>query len=87
MSVTSIRLQPEVEEPLEKLSEKFDSSKNYLANQTVKEYIQRQTMEDIRWAETPPALKSVREGKSIPAEKVFAWTESSGTDEELPKPE
>ena len=58
MSVASIRLQPDVEDPL-----------------------------DVRWAETPPALKSVRERKSMPAEKVFAWTESSGTDEELTKPE
>ena len=30
-------------------------------------------MEEIRWAETLPALKSVQEGKTILAEKVFSW--------------
>lgn len=49
-------------------------------------HIEPQPMEDIRWAETLPALQSVQEGKLIPAEKVFAWVESWGTGEELPKP-
>ena len=44
-------------------------------------------MEEIPWAETLPALKSVQEGKIILAEKVFSWTESWKTGEELPKPE
>ena len=51
------------------------------------EYIEPQPIEDVRWMETLPALRSVREGKVIPAENVFAWMESWGTDEELPKPE
>ena len=37
MSVTSIRLQPVIKDPLEKLSKKMDRSKNYLINQAVKE--------------------------------------------------
>lgn len=48
---------------------------------------QLQVMENFRWTEALKALKSVREGKSTPAEKVFAWMESWGTNEELPKPE
>ena len=86
MGVTSIRLQPEIEESLKKLSKKLDRSRNYLINQAVKEYVERQVMEDIRWAETLPALKSVGERKLIPAEKVLSWMESWGTDAELPKP-
>ena len=46
-----------------------------------------QVIENLRRAETLQALESVREGRLIPAEKVFAWMESWGTDEELPKPE
>ena len=34
MTVTSIRLQAELEEPLEVLAKKLDRSKNYLINQT-----------------------------------------------------
>ena len=59
---------------------------NKLRSQVLNEYVERKTMEDARWAETLPALKSVRERKSIPAEKIFAWMESWGTDKELPKP-
>ena len=86
MSVTSIRLQPEIEEPLKKLSEKLDRSRNYLINQAVKEYVERQVMEDLRWADTLSALKSVEAGKTIPGDQVISWLESWGTDKELPKP-
>lgn len=48
---------------------------------------QLQIIENLRWTETLKALESVREGRLIPAEKVFAWMESWGTGEELPKPE
>ena len=86
MSITSIRLQPEIEEPLKKLSEKMDRSRNYLINQAVKEYVERQVMEDLRWADTLSALKSVEAGKTIPGDQVISWLESWGTDKELPKP-
>ena len=86
MSTTSIRLQPEIEEPLRNLSKKLDRSRNYLINQAVKEYIERQVMEDLRWAGTLPALKSVQTGKTIPGDQVISWLESWGTDKELPKP-
>jgi len=33
MGVTSVRLQPEIENPLEELSKKLDRSKSYLINQ------------------------------------------------------
>ena len=87
MNITSIRLRPEIEEPLRNLSKKLDRSKNYLINQAVKEYIERQVMEDLRWAETLPALRSVQVGKTIPGDQVISWLESWGTDKELPKPE
>ncbi len=39
MGVTSVRLQPEIERPLEALSKKLDRSKNYLINQALKEFL------------------------------------------------
>ena len=87
MSVTSIRLQPDVEAPLEKLAKKLDRSKSYLINQAVKEFIARQAMEDVRWAETLPALESVQAGKTVSGHQVLAWLESWGTDKALSKPE
>lgn len=86
MTVTSIRLQPELEEPLEGLCKKLDRSKNYIINQAIKEFVARQELAEQRWQETLPALESVKEGRTIPAEKVFEWMRSWGTDNELPKP-
>jgi len=86
MSVTSIRLQPEIESPLAELAKKLDRSKNYLINQAIKEYISRQTQEEARWEETLEALESVKSGKSVDEKEVNQWLESWGTDNELSPP-
>jgi predicted transcriptional regulator len=83
MGVTSIRLQPEIESPLEELAAKLDRSKNYIINQAIKEYIERQSIEDLRWSETLEALNSIKSGSSLPEEEVNAWLESWGSGEEL----
>ena len=87
MSVASIRPQPNTEYLLKKLSKRLDGSKKYLINQAVKEYVERQSMEDIRWADTLAALKSVQTGKTIPGDQVISWLGSWGTDRQLRKPE
>lgn len=86
MSVTSVRLQADVEKPLEELSKRLDRSKNYLINQAIREYVARQALEDARWEETLQALASIQAGRSIPEEEVNAWLESWGTDGEIPAP-
>lgn len=86
MGVTSIRLQPELEEPLDVLSKKLDRSKNYLINQAVKEFIAQQELAEKRWQETLPALESMKAGRGVPADKVFEWIRSWDTESELPRP-
>jgi predicted transcriptional regulator len=86
MGVTSIRLQPEIESPLEELAAKLDRSKNYIINQAIKEYIERQSVEDQRWSETLDALDSIKSGSSLPEKEVNAWLESWGSGEELNPP-
>ena len=86
MTVTSIRLQPELEEPLEILCKKLDRSKNYLINQAIKEYIVQQALAEQRWQETLPALESATAGRTVAVEKVFEWMRSWGTANELAKP-
>ncbi len=86
MGVTSIRLNPENEAPLEDLAQKLDRSKNYIINQAVKEFIARQAMEDSRWTDTLNALNSVKAGKSINEETVSDWLESWGTSNEKEPP-
>jgi len=87
MSVTSIRLNNEVERPLENLSIKLDRSKNYLINQAVKEFLARQAMEDSRWEDTLQALDSVKSGKSINGAKVEEWLQTWGSKDEKASPQ
>ena len=87
MGVTSVRLQPEIESPLDELAKKLDRSKNYLINQAIKEFIARQSVEDERWRDTLQAIRSVREGKVVPEEEVTRWLKSWGDENELEPPE
>jgi predicted transcriptional regulator len=78
MTVTSIRLSKEIEVPLKQLSQKLDRSKNYLINQAVKEFVHRQSMEELRWLDTTQALESVKAGRLVEASEVSEWLESWG---------
>jgi predicted transcriptional regulator len=86
MGVTSVRLQPDIEKPLEQLAAKLDRSKNYLINQAIKEFVARQLSEEARWEDTLQALNSIKEGSSVPESEVNAWLQSWGTDQELSPP-
>jgi predicted transcriptional regulator len=87
MSVTSIRLQSEIERPLESLAIKLDRSKNYLINLAIKEFIARNEIADQRWVETLEAIDSVKSGKGISEEDVNEWLESWGSNSELKPPQ
>jgi len=82
VGVTSIRLQPEVEKPLELLSKKLDRSRNYLINLAIKEFIESRALEDKRWAETLLALESVKGGEVIEETEVLDWLKNWGTKNE-----
>lgn len=86
MAVTSIRLQAEVEKPLEFLSKKLDRSRNYLINQAIKEFIEKRAVEEERWRETLVALDSVRNGVVIEEAEVVGWLKSWGSENEKAPP-
>jgi len=86
MGVTSIRLQPELETPLDKLATKLDRSKNYLINQAIKEFLERKSVAEKRWSETLEAIDSVKSGNLVNEEEVNIWLDSWGTDDELNPP-
>jgi len=75
MSVTSIRLKPEIENPLEKLATKLDGIKNYLINQSIKEFLARKSLDESRWKEMLEALDSVKSNNLIEEESVNKWLE------------
>ncbi|MDX2506603.1 MAG: transcriptional regulator [Gammaproteobacteria bacterium] len=86
MGVTSVRLQPEIENPLENLSKKLDRSKNYLINQAIKEFLDRKFVDEQRWQETLEAIDSVKSGSSIDENNVSEWLDSWGSENELEPP-
>ncbi len=87
MGVTSVRLQPEIEDPLENLSKKLDRSKNYLINQAIKEFLARESLAEQRWVETLDAIDSVKSGKLVDEKEVNDWLDSWGSENELDPPE
>ena len=87
MAITSIRLQPDLEPTLEKLATKLHRSKNWLINQAIREYIEKNQIEAKRWEETLLALESVKSGKGISEEDVDIWLQSWGSENEGQPPE
>lgn len=86
MSVTTVRLQPEVEESLEAIAGKTQRTKSWHINQALKEYIQRQEQEQARWRETLQAMESVARGKVVSGAAVHTWLRSWGSSDELLPP-
>ncbi len=86
MSVTTVRLQPEVEEGLEAMAGKMHRTKSWLINQALREFIEREAIEQSRWHQTLTAMESVARGQVVPGETVHAWLQSWGTENELPAP-
>ena len=86
MGITSVRLKPEIENPLEDLSKRLDRSKSYLINQAIKEFLARRSLEEKRWVETLEAIDSVKSGESIEETEVNDWLESWGAENELEPP-
>jgi len=86
MSVTTVRLQPDVESGLEAMADKLHRSKSWVINQAVREFLERQEQEQTRWHETLKAMESAAQGRVVSGEAVHAWLRSWGTDSELPPP-
>ncbi len=88
MTVTSIRLQADLEEPLKSAAERHRRSKNWIVNQAVREFLRRDALEQRRWQETQEALESARRGRVVAGEAVHEWLDSWGDEAEKapPKP-
>lgn len=86
MSVTTVRLKPEVEESLNAVAGKLQRSKSWVINQALSEFVERQMLEQSRWQETLKAMESVAQGNVVSGEAVQAWLQSWGNPNELPPP-
>ncbi len=86
MSVTSVRIQPDVEESLEAISGRLGRSKSWLINQALREFIGRAEENSARWQQTLGALDSVAKGRLVEADAVHDWLNSWGGPNELKAP-
>lgn len=86
MSITSVRLLPEIEQELAKMTVSMQRSKSWLINQALKEFIERQELEEERWKQTLQAMDSAAQGYVVEGDSVKQWLKSWGTDSELSPP-
>lgn len=86
MSITTVRLQPEIEEGLQAMAGTLHRSKSWVINQAVKEFIERQELENERWRETVQAMESVAQGRVVSGDAVHDWLRSWGGSNELSVP-
>lgn len=82
MTTSSVRLQEDLEAPLEALVASLRRSKNWLINQAIREFVERHRVEDARWVDTLQALDSIEAGRVVPGEAVHDWLATWGTPEE-----
>ena len=87
MSVTTVRLQSDVEQHLEAIASRLQRSKGWVINQALSEYISRQQLEQERWQQTLEAMESAAQGKVVNAGEVHDWLKSWGTEHEKTAPE
>jgi len=53
----------------------------------IKVYLESGALEEQGWLETLPAIESVKEERSLPAEQVHEWLGSWGTENESKPPQ
>jgi len=86
MSITSVRLSPEVEEKLAAVAERARRTKSWIINEAVRDYLGRLGEDEKRWQETLEALASVRAGRVVEGDDVLEWIASWGKKAEKKPP-
>lgn len=86
MSVTTVRLRPEVESELVALADESRRPKSWLINEALAQYIAQHKESQERWRQTVAAMESVAQGYVVSGESVHQWLRSWGTEDELAPP-
>lgn len=82
MSVLTVHLQSDIEQSLDAIASERGLSKEWVINQALSEYIEKQSLKQERWTQTLEAMKSAAQGKLVDASKVHDWLNSWGTESE-----
>jgi len=86
MSITSVRIEDDLEQALEGAAQDMRRTKGWVINEALREYLRHRELEKQRWEDTLEALEDIRMGRVVDGDKVHAWLESWGTDDMLPVP-
>jgi predicted transcriptional regulator len=86
MSMTSVRLDDNLESLLSIAVKDMRRSKGWIINEALRLFLSQQALEQQRWEQTLEALEDIRMGRVVDGDKVHAWLESWGTDHEKPRP-
>ena len=84
--VTSVRIEEELAERLERMANSIKRSKGWVINEALREYLERDAKNKQRWRETEEALEAIETGDVYDADQVHAWMDSWFTDHEQPPP-
>ena len=86
MSVTSIRLEDDLNAPLKQAMHNMQRTKAWIINEALRQYLQNQQLEQQRWQDTMEALEDIRNGNVIDSGEVHAWLKSWGDKKPLKAP-
>lgn len=86
MSVTSVRIDDELEHLLNLATKDMRRSKGWIINEALREFLKHREIEKERWQNTLEAIEDIRMGRIVDGDKVNAWLESWGTKNELDAP-
>lgn len=86
MTVTSVRLSPELEKQLASVAQRARRTKSWLIQEAVRDYLDRMGQDERRWADTLEALASVKAGRVIAGDEMMEWIASWGKKAEKKPP-
>lgn len=86
MGMTSGRMPDELLQRLDVTAARLRRSKGWIINDAVREYLEREEIQQRRDEETRAALAALDAGSLVDGDDVIAWLESWGSDNELEPP-
>jgi predicted transcriptional regulator len=86
MGMTSVRMPDDLMERLDATAARLRRSKGWVINDAVREYLEREELQQRRDQETREALAELEAGSLVDGDDVVAWLDSWGSDNELEPP-
>ncbi|WP_295880404.1 CopG family ribbon-helix-helix protein [uncultured Thiohalocapsa sp.] len=86
MGMTSVRMPDDLMERLDATAARLRRSKGWVINDAVREYLEREELQQHRDQETREALAELEAGSLVDGDDVLAWLDSWGSDNELEPP-